>query len=87
MVGKTDNMTLMGNFNCKEVDFQNWNKEENEELLGSNLLTILMENVLTQDRRRHKIQRRRHLIKGGLITDKGTKNSRWSYIWVPNSEG
>ena len=38
----------MGNFNCKEVSWEDWSTERGEMSWGNRLLHLAMDNVLTQ---------------------------------------
>ena len=45
---ESENLILMGDFNCKEVNWEDWNTDEGESSLGSKLLNLVMENTMTQ---------------------------------------
>ena len=42
------NITIMGDFNCKEVNWEEWNTPGTQETWGDRLLKLAMENILTQ---------------------------------------
>lgn len=48
MLGGCERTIMMGDFNCKEVCWEDWSMEGSETTWGNTLLTLAMENVLTQ---------------------------------------
>lgn len=41
------NKILMGDFDCKEVNWKEWTTEEGEESWGNVLMRLAMENLMT----------------------------------------
>ena len=48
MIKNSDNISIMGDFNCKEVCWEDWTTGGSENSWGSTLLKLTMENVMTQ---------------------------------------
>ena len=48
MLIKSDNITVMGDFNCKEVSWENWSTDGSDMSWGNKLLQMAMDNILTQ---------------------------------------
>lgn len=42
------NLILMSDFNCKEVNWQEWETEGSADSWGSTLLSMVTDNVMTQ---------------------------------------
>lgn len=57
IINKSENTILMGNFNCKKFDWQNLSTEGSEESWSSKLLSMVIDNVMTVDRKRQTIPR------------------------------
>ena len=48
VVESSENLVLMGDFNCKEVCWEEWYTDGGEETWGARLLNLVMENAMTQ---------------------------------------
>ena len=48
LVSESENVTIMGDFNCKEISWENWSTEGSELSWGNELLQLAMDNILTQ---------------------------------------
>ena len=48
MAKEGNKLLLMGDFNCKEVDWEEWSTTGSEESWGGVLLRVMMENMMTQ---------------------------------------
>ncbi|XP_050714228.1 uncharacterized protein LOC126997279 [Eriocheir sinensis] len=48
MLRESERIILMGDFNCKEVEWEDWRTQGTEESWGGRLLQLAMEHVLTQ---------------------------------------
>ena len=48
LLNHCDNLTIMGDFNCREVNWEEWTTEGIDESWGSKMLKLAMENTLTQ---------------------------------------
>lgn len=48
LLEENDDILLMGDFNCKEISWENWTTEGSESSWGNKLLDLAIENVLTQ---------------------------------------
>lgn len=48
MLEEKDKILIMGDFNCKEVSWENWSTEGSEASWGNKVLELVIDNVLTQ---------------------------------------
>ena len=48
MLKESDNIILMGDFNCKEVSWEEWTANSGEKSWGNFLLDLSIENIMTQ---------------------------------------
>uniref|UniRef100_A0A0P4VYJ0 Endonuclease/exonuclease/phosphatase domain-containing protein n=1 Tax=Scylla olivacea TaxID=85551 RepID=A0A0P4VYJ0_SCYOL len=48
LVINSENIILMGDFNCKEVSWENWSSEGSELSWENKLLQLVMDNILMQ---------------------------------------